>query len=242
MGHPDARLEADLARFTTEVQSALGEALLCLAVHGSAAGEDWIAGRSDVNTVVVVPRVTMAVLDALVPVVGRWRQHGFAVPVVMDREYLARARDTFPMELEDIRRQHRLLAGRDLLADVTVEAAALRRECEREARGKLLRLRALFLEAAETPAALERLMLESVKSFLVVLRHLAGLRGGTATPGYEPTLVAGEAVVGPLPTMHLLLAHRAGGTRLAASTLRTDFGAYLAEVERIVAAVDALDG
>src|SRR5437870_6808274 len=170
MPGPDPRTERRISAFAREVEEALGGRLVCLVLHGSAAGEEWVAGRSDLNTAIVVPRVTAEVLEALVPVVGRWRRHGFAVPVVLDDAYLARARDTFPMELDDIRRQHRVLAGTDVFADVVVERAALLRECEYEARAKLLRLRALFLDTTRAPAALEQLMVESVKSFMVVLR------------------------------------------------------------------------
>jgi hypothetical protein len=184
MARLDARAEAQIVAFTDEVRAALGDRLVALVLHGSAAGDDWVAGRSDVNTAIVVPRLDVAVLELLAPLVARWRQRGFALPVLMDREYLAGARDTFPMELDDIRRQHRVLAGEDVFADFVLDARALRRECEYEARGKLLRLRALFLETARTPAAIESLMASSVKSFLIVLRHLLRLRGADHQHGY----------------------------------------------------------
>src|SRR5436309_4658416 len=176
MPRPGKRAEREIATFAEELRAALGEELICLVLHGSAAGDDWVAGRSDLNTALVVPRVTLAVLERLAPLVARWRERGFALPVVMDYEYLRCARDTFPMQLDDISRQHRLLAGADLFADLTLDPAAVRRECEREARGKLLRLRALFLETGRTPAVIEQLMLQSAKSFIVVLRHLLHLR------------------------------------------------------------------
>jgi hypothetical protein len=240
MARPDTRAEARIEAFAREVQSALGDALVCVVLHGSAAGDDWVPGRSDLNTVVVTRRLTVDVLERLAPVVARHRTDGFAAPVLMDDEYLAGARDTFPMELDDIRRQHRLLVGRDVFSTLEVARQALRTECEREARGKLLRLRALFLRVADRPQELERLMVESLKSFLIVLRHLTRLRGADPRPDYDEILRAGEAQLGPLPTMRRLLAHR-NGQRLAAPELRGAFGAYLGEVERIVAAVDALD-
>jgi len=241
MPRPDAAVEAQIAAFTRDVQAALGDRLLSLVLYGSAAGDDWVESRSDVNVAVVVPRVTVDVLEALAPVVARWRGKRFALPLVADREYLASARDVFPMELDDIRRQHRVLAGADPFAALVVERAALRRECEQEARGKVLRLRTLFLDAAGRPSALEPLMVESLKSFLVVLRHLVRLRGGEGAHSYHEVLAAGARLLGPLPVMQQLLDHRTGAARLGAAALRTQFGAYLAEVERIVAALDAFD-
>src|SRR5207244_12166216 len=116
-----------------------------------------------VHPSVVVGRRTLDVLDVLAPVVARWRPRGFAPPLVMDDEYLAQARDSFPMELEDIRARHRVLAGSDPFAALTIDRAALRTECEREARGKLLRLRTLYVEAASAPNHVERLMVDSLK-------------------------------------------------------------------------------
>lgn len=240
MTRPAPAVEHELAAFVAAVESALGDELLCLVLHGSAAGEDWVPGRSDLNTVVVVPRVTLAVLERLAPVVGRFAPRGFALPVVMDREYLAQARDTFPMELDDIRRQHRLLAGTDCFATLELDPGALRRECEHEARGKLLRLRARFLEVAGAPDALERLMTESAKSFLVVLRHLARLRHVDVGVGYAAALGTGERLLGPLPLLRRILDRREGRAE-SARALGGEFGTYLAEVERIVAAVDAVD-
>src|SRR5204863_293511 len=96
MPRSGARAEQEIATFTKEVCAALGEELICLALHGSAAGDEWVAGRSDINTALVVPRVTFAVLERLAPLVARWRQRGFALPVVMDYEYLRRARSCAP--------------------------------------------------------------------------------------------------------------------------------------------------
>jgi hypothetical protein len=240
VGRLTAREAEHLAGFTDDVQAALGPRLVALVLYGSAAGDDWVAGRSDLNVAVVVSRVDAAVLGALAPVMIRWRPHRFAVPLVLDAEFLDRARDTFPIELDDIRRQHRLLAGRDVFADVTVDRAALRRECEQEGRGKLLRLRALFLDAAAAPADVAGPLHASVKSFLVLLRHLLALRGRHPGPRYGDALRAGEALLGPLPTMRRLLAARDGGGPNGRPRL-AELAAYLEEAGRIVAALDALD-
>jgi hypothetical protein len=240
MSRLDARTDAAVVALARDVEAALGADLVCLALYGSAAGDDWVAGRSDLNVVVVVPRVSFAVLEALAPVVARWRPKGLAPPAVMDAEYIARARDTFPMELADIARQHRVLAGRDVFAGLTLDPGAIRRECEGEVRGKLLRLRALFLESGGRPEPLEALMTESVKSFLIVLRHWLALLGEDGGRDYAGVLAAAEGTLGPLPTMRRLLDHREGHAPLEREALRDAFADYLGEVERIAAAVDRL--
>jgi hypothetical protein len=240
MARPVGEVEAEIVAFTEDVRGALGAGLVALVLHGSAAGDEWIGGRSDVNTAIVVPHVTLDVLERVAPVVARRRARGFALPALMDAEYLDRARDTFPMELDDIRRQHRVLAGTDPFVDLRLERTALQRECEYEARAKLLRLRALFLETARAPDAIEELMTGSLKSFLIVLRHLLRLRHDEPAHRYADVLAAGARVLGPLRAFERLLGHRTGDASLDPATLHAEFGAYLLDVERIVHAVDAL--
>ena len=232
----DPRAEQQLEAYAAEVMQALGDAAVGVVLYGSAAGADWVAGRSDINTAIVVRRAAVAALDALAPVIGRWRPKGFALPVLLDQDQVAQACRLFPMELDDIRRQHRLLAGSDPFVGLGTDDAALRRECAQEAFGKLLRLRAYYVEHATRPADLAAMMLDSSKTFVTVIRHLLRLRGTPEPRDFAAVLAASEAIVGPLPAMRQVLAQRevnkpAGLDPLAKS--------YVDEVERLVAAVVA---
>lgn len=238
MASPDEPTRETIAMFARAIEQALDGRLECAVLYGSAAADDWVMGRSDVNVAVVVTRATPEVLEALATVVTRWRDRGFAVPLVLDREFLASAVDVYPVELDEIRRRHHLLLGDDLLARLVIDPAALRLECEREARGKLLRLRALFLCVADRPGEVAELMHQSLKTFLTLLRHYLRLRGGSGEGTYADVLASAEEALGPLPTMHRVLAHRLGDEDPGG--LRAAFPGYLLEVERIVAALDAL--
>jgi hypothetical protein len=232
----DPRAEQQLETYAAEVMQALGDAAVGVVLYGSAAGTDWVAGRSDINTAIVVRRAAVASLEALAPVVARWRRKGFALPVLLDQDQVAQASRLFPMELDDIRRQHRLLAGADPFLALGTDEAALRRECAQEAFGKLLRLRAYYVEHASRPADLASMMVESIKSFVTVTRHLLRLRGSAEPPDFAAVLAAGEAVVGPLPTMRRVLAQRETNTAAGLGALAAR---YVDEVERLVAAVVA---
>lgn len=234
----DPRREHDVLAYGREVHAVLGDACVGVLLYGSAAGVDWVAGRSDFNTVIVLERTSPERLGALAPVVARWRPKRFALPVVLDREQVADAAQLFPMELDDIMRQHRVLAGENPFAGIATDEAALRRECAQEAFGKLLRLRAFYLEHDGDAAALARMMTESVKTFVIVIRHLLRLRGEEVPHAYDAALAAAEAAVGPLPAMRQVLAQRRDVSPNTAR-LRALAGDYGAEVERVVAAVVA---
>lgn len=239
MPTPDARLERRIVAFGRTVEKALGERLVCCALVGSAAADDWVAGRSDLNTVVVAEPLDRSVVAALAPVAQRFAEDGFAVPLLVDPPFLARAGDVFPMELDDLRRSHRLLAGRDVLSTLAVDRRALRRQCEYEARSRVLRLRALYL-LEPSAGEIESVLLETAKSVLVLLRHLLRLQGDEVGPRFAEVVEAAERRLGPLPVLRRLVAHREGTSPLAPEVFPILLGGALGESERIAGALDTL--
>ena len=242
MAAPDARLARELTAYADAVRDVLGARLVCCALHGSAVHDDFVPGRSDVNTLVVAEPLDAATLDALGPVARRFAASGFALPLCVDLAFLTRAADVFPMELDDLARHHRVLVGRDVLATIRVERAALRRQAEHEARGLVLRLRALVLAGDEMHGALEPPLLAGLRQHLLLLRHAVRLAGGDPGTSHADAIRAAETRLGPLPATRRLLGHRAHAPRVGLPELVALVPAWLGEVERLVAELDGLAG
>ena len=152
----------------------LGANLACLAVYGSAADDSFRPEHSDINLVVVLQKVEFADLELIGELLRTQQQNQklrIATPLVIAPSFLQDARDSFPMELADIARRHRILAGEDLLSDIQVSPVRLRDEAEREARGKLLRLRALVMHRPAAEEIRESLM-GLLSSFTVIEKAL----------------------------------------------------------------------
>src|ERR1051325_9869094 len=145
----DEKIERTLSDATELVRGLYGEHLVALGLYGSAAGSDYVDGISDINLVIVLKAVEHAHVQALRPHLGGWRKQRIATPLLLDRPFLEDAADVFPMELLDIQAQHRILYGENVFASLAVSDANLRYQCEHEARGKLLRLRQLYLEIGD---------------------------------------------------------------------------------------------
>ena len=235
----DAKTEKSIARLTESVCQVFGSDLVSFLLYGSAAGDDFVAGRSDLNCAIVLERITHAHLRQLHAHLADWHKLGMAMPLLLDRKFLARGCDVFPMELHDMQEQHRVLAGEDVIAGLAIDRRHLRYQAEHEARSKLLRLRALYAEVGADAARLEELLLDSVKTFVILMRNLTRLSGGVGRRRYEDSLSPFESATGTaFPTMRHLLRVRSGS-----EPWRGDvdgiFSAYLDEVERLV---DLIDG
>jgi hypothetical protein len=237
----DPQSEKILVQFTQELRALLADELLAVALYGSGTGSNFVPGASDLNVAIVVKEARFDVLQKLQPRIAAWHAQGFAVPLLLDREFLQRSRDVFPMEFHDIKEQHRLLWGEDIFRDLAIDTRHLRFQAEHEARSKLLRLRALYLECARDQARLQALMLDSLKTFLILMRNLSRLQGKTGVLTYTEVLDQFERYFQQaFPRMRQLIAIRAGQRQWSETAVTDFFRDYLAEVQQIVAVIDHL--
>lgn len=178
---PTAETEQRIARVGEALAQALGTRLVCLAVYGSAADDGFSPAHSDVNLVLVLDEVSFADLRLIGTTLAREapREVRFATPLVITPRFLRDARDSFPIELDDMRERHRVLFGEDVLAGIRVNPDRRREQAEREARGKLLHLRALVVHRPPDEELVGALAF--LESSLVVIER--ALLSGTAQSG-----------------------------------------------------------
>ncbi len=222
------------------VAQALGDGLLCLAVYGSAAGEEFSPGHSDVNLLVVLRRVAFGDLRLIGETLRREASSdlAFATPLVVTPGFLRTARDTFPIELADIQRRHRVLAGDDLLRDLAVASERLREQAEREARTRLLHVRALALHRPPD-AEVRRALASLVPGFALIERALTLGRGPAAPAGAGLFAEVGRRSGVSLRTLARLARMREGDEAWPEGGDLDDLlVSVLAEVEALVAFVD----
>jgi len=234
-------LEATLTQFTQELRELLGDKLIAIVLYGSAAGENFVPGSSDLNTALVVQRMEFAILKQLQPRMAMWHKQGFAVPLIIDLQFLQHSRDVFPMEFSDIKEQHRTLWGQEVFCTLTIEGEHLRFLAEHEARSRLLRLQALYLERAGDSARLRQILLDSLKTFLTLMRHLLRLQGKNGVQNYGEVLSLFEQHFGvSFPEMKRLIAIRQGVRDWPHEPATAVFSEYLEDVQRLTSLIDGL--
>lgn len=166
--------ETLLAELKKVFESNFGLNLKGLILYGSAAGLEYRPDRSDINV--------LAVLDSVDPghaAFGRkafreWVEAHRVSPLYLTDDEITQAQDVFPMEFLEMQKRRRVLAGKDFLAGLTIDPANLRHQIEYELRGRLLMLRS-WLTAGADPEALERGLLKSFNSALIILKSLLRL-------------------------------------------------------------------
>ncbi len=166
-----------VAQFAAEVARALGARLVALLLYGSWARGTHVPDRSDVNTLLICDTVDDALFAALAPAMRAWTRAGHPAPLILTEREWRESADAFPIEYEDMRDAHRLLAGRDPWPGIQVDRGQLRRQLEHELMGKLVRLRQAYAALHEDPKQLARVVVGSAGGFFTMLRAVLRLAG-----------------------------------------------------------------
>jgi hypothetical protein len=169
--------------FLSEVREALGEDLGAVVLFGSAAAGRHVAGRSDVNFLLVAKRIDRRHLDSLAMRSKRWSRMGIAPPLIVEPSFLHSSLDSYPLEILGMLAAHQPLFGPDPLDGLLPATVHVRLQAEREIKAKQLWLRRGYLESQGSATQLLGLLRDALPSIDAILRGLVFLRGGQWKPG-----------------------------------------------------------
>jgi hypothetical protein len=227
--------------FAQDVARALGPRLVTLLLYGSAARGAHVPNRSDVNTLLICDAVDEDLFGRLEPALRDWIRAGHPAPLILtDAEWRASA-DAFPIEYEDMRQHHRVLAGRDPWPGITVNREHARRQLEHELMGKLVRLRQAYAAFRGDRKRLAQVIAGSTAGFLTTLRATLRLAGRTPPAAPDALVREAGALVGfPPEGLAGLVQYAGAGRTLRLGSVDPLPGAYLAAVTRTAEFVNRL--
>ena len=229
-------------QFAAEVARALGARLVALLLYGSWARGTHVPDRSDVNTLLICDTVDDALFAALAPAMRAWTRASHPAPLILTEREWRESADAFPIEYEDMRDAHRLLAGRDPWPGIQVDRGQLRRQLEHELMGKLVRLRQAYAALHEDPKQLARVVVGSAGGFFTMLRAVLRL-AGRPVPASPAELVRSAAALAGFPADALapLVQHAMGGPVPRLGKGDPLLAAHLAAVASTAAYVNRLE-
>jgi len=166
---------------------------------------------------------------------------GHPLPVFFTFAELRDAADVFPIEFHQMERARVVLYGRDPFETLRISDANLRHQTEYELRSKLIQLRRLYITSSVSARRLQDLMVESLSSFAALFAPVLLLHG------QEPPVLKRDIVRAAVRLLGLqgepferVFGLRESGRTLEEVEANELFAAYMAEVERVIEAVDRL--
>lgn len=169
-------LNNTIQHFLTDVEHLFGNHSISLIVYGSAATEEYVPKKSDVNILVVLDDIGIQNLQPVQQKIAGWIKQGVH-PLFLTESYIERSLDSFPIEFLNMKLKYHVLKGKDVLESLEIAKQDLRLQCERELKGKLLHLRQRFVLTRGNKNDLTLLIKESVGAFTAIFRALLFLKG-----------------------------------------------------------------
>src|SRR5919197_181974 len=227
-----------------DLRATHGDNLASVVLYGSAASGDFVQIESDYNLLIALERITPEDLRQAQSPMREWQRFGQPLPCYFTSEGLRDAADVFPIEFHQMRRARVVLYGRDPFEGLIISDENLRHQTEYELRSKLLQLRRLYIPASASAERLRDLMCDSLSSFATLFAPVLLLRGE------EPPVLKREVVRAAVGLLGLdgavfervfELREAGGDATLGEREADEIFADYMAQVERVIEAVDALE-
>ncbi len=231
--------ESIFAAFTADYQKLFGADLESIILYGSAARGEYVAGRSDINFMIVLSDAGIEKLACTMPLVAAWHKSRVNTPLFLSKDYITMSLDTFPIEFLTMRAGYKVVFGQDMLKDLTFEKSFVRLQCERELKGKLLQLRQRFVETEGKTKIIIQLIGHSLPAFLSLFQAILFLKNIPQAANRSGLLAEIARVTGlSIQVFNDLAAVRDGTKKLKDNEALTLMNDYIREIKTIATYID----
>lgn len=213
-----------------------GEDLVSAILYGSACSQEFDPMKSDINLLIVLSEASLAMVERSGEVAVKWLNQRVKRPLFLDRAYIGRSLDVFPIEFLNLKLRYVVLAGEDVLKGIRIEKKFLGLQLERELKSRRLRLAAAWMEAGRRKSAVRALARASLNDFAAAFRALLYMKD-LDIPGRKADIFTGVGRAYGLPDApfrRIIEALETGGRR----DLMEAFPAYADAFMRLEEMID----
>jgi len=233
-------METKLTELVGRLKEAAGKNLESVILYGSAARGEFHPGSSDLNVLCTLVRIDVDEMQRLAPPVAWWKtEMKEPAPLFFLTEELQQSTDVFAIESLDVKWSHRVLFGKDVVADLEIPMNLHRVEVEHELRLLLLRLRQHILHVGRNELELLAVLKRSISSAVTLLRHTLLAYGEEPPLGAKKIFARIEDVTGARAAAFARIYdyHESGAPQ---GDSFENYDAYMHALEKVIVALDGM--
>lgn len=227
--------------FTEKLLAALADNLKSITIVGSSLTDDFMPGQSDINSVLVLDKHSLASLNAIASLAKPMSKKKISAPLLMTPSYIEHSRDVFGVEFLDLQLTHQTILGEDPFAPLTFDKKDVRLQCERELKATLIRLRQGYIASAANRKIVRDILISTAKAMAPLLRAMLWLKDAERNAAAEATFKKAAAEFS-VNTDSLTAAGkwRREKTRLSETEMQSAFESVYSTVDKLADIVDKL--
>jgi predicted nucleotidyltransferase len=220
--------------FQDEILSGYKDNIHSITLTGSALTDDFVPGKSDINSVFVLREMDLKFLELLATLGKKYKKKRIAAPLIMTPEYIMTSLDVFPIEFLNIKLLHNTLVGENLFQDLKINRADLRLQCERELKVRLIGLRQGYISCLGNSNLLMDMFIDSFSGYIPLFKGIVLLLGKEPPVTSRDTIDVLEEISGVNTSgFNAVLKQKKQKTKLMMGQLNTIFQDYYAAIERL---------
>lgn len=220
--------------FQDEILSGYKDNIHSITLTGSALTDDFVPGKSDINSVFVLREMDLKFLELLATLGKKYQKKRIAAPLIMTPEYIMTSLDVFPIEFLNIKLLHNTLVGENLFQDLKINRADLRLQCERELKVRLIGLRQGYISCLGNSNLLMDMFIDSFSGYIPLFKGIILLSGKEPPVTSRDTIDVLEEISGVNTSgFNAVLKQKKQKTKLMMGQLNTIFQDYYAAIERL---------
>ena len=218
-----------------------GDNLESIVVYGSSTGKDFVPGRSNINLLLIFRKLELGDLKLSLKLVAKGRKNGIIAPLFLGEKHVETSTDVFPIEFLEMKENHLVIYGHDMLENLEIAGDNIRLQCEQQVKGKLIRLRQAYLEIGLKRKGVEALLIESLTSLIPTFRNMLRLKGREVPLEKDKVVNRTADEFGVDGEIFLdILRDKKGDEKIGGMDADEFLGKYLEEIRKLAIAVDEL--
>lgn len=139
-----------------------GERLKSVFIYGSKSHLENEELNSDINLMVITDKITGEDLKNCSKEIAKWVKAKNPAPIFMGEKEWFSSCDVYAMEYSDIKENHRIIFGEDLICSLEIKKEDIRFQCESETKNLLMRFRSHYLQNANSSFSSAKEMKKSI--------------------------------------------------------------------------------
>lgn len=163
-------------RYFEELLAIQEDNIASIVIYGSACGINYLPKISDINSLLIFRQFEFSQFKKSLKVIARGISKKISAPLILTKEDIRSSVDIFPIEFLDMKENHVLIYGEDVLSSLEIPQKYLRLSCEQQIKGKLIRIRQAYLEVGLTSKGMEALLKDALTALIPVFRTLLRLK------------------------------------------------------------------
>lgn len=237
----DPRAAKIIGPYLNELLKSHQDNLVSIFVCGPAVGGDYVYKVSNINLLVILEKLAFQDLQKSLKIISKGINKRIAAPLFLTRRHMETSTDVFPIEFLEMKENHLLLYGADLLMPLEIDPANIRLFCEEQIKGKLIRIRQAYLEIGLKRKGIEALLKESLSSLTPVFRNLIRLKGKTPPVKKDQIYNQLAAEFDLDRNVFLAILHDSkDDEKIGAQDVGVFLERYIAQIQKLAVAVDQL--